>query len=267
MSIRSISANRLVPMLGAALDSTPAYRGLADAVRLLVADGRVPVGTRLPSERDLTTALGVSRTTVTRAYAELRDRGYLTSRQGSGSVVALPGDPGGRRQGSALHPASEQQAGESIDLTCASMSAPAGTVAAYERAVLELPRYLAGTGYHPLGLASLREALAQRFTDRGLATSPDQVMVTSGALAGLAVTARALLAPGDRVLLESPTYPNAIDTLRRSGARTVALPLDRDGWDVGAAEAALRQTAPRAACASAQARASRSTASSTTCGA
>ena len=72
-------------------------------------------------------------------------------------------------------------------------------------------------------------------------------MVTSGALAGLAVTARALLSPGDRVLLESPTYPNAIDTLRRSGARPVALPLDRDGWDVGAADAALRQTAPRAA--------------------
>jgi DNA-binding transcriptional MocR family regulator len=137
--------------------------------------------------------------------------------------------------------------GDVIDLTCASMSAPVGTVAAYERAMLELPRYLAGTGYHPLGLGSLREALADRFTERGLATTPDQIMVTSGALAGLAVTARALLSPGDRVLLESPTYPNAIDTLRRSGARPVALPLDRDGWDVGAADAALRQTAPRAA--------------------
>ena len=113
--------------------------------------------------------------------------------------------------------------------------------------MVELPRYLAGTGYHPLGLTSLREALADRFTERGLPTTPDQVMVTSGALAGLAVTARALLSPGDRVLLESPTYPNAIDTLRRSGARPVALPLDRDGWDVEAAEAALRQTAPRAA--------------------
>ena len=86
-------------MLGAALETTPAYRGLADAVRLLVADGRVPAGTRLPSERDLTTALGVSRTTVTRAYAELRDRGYLASRQGSGSVVALPGDPAGPPSG------------------------------------------------------------------------------------------------------------------------------------------------------------------------
>ncbi|QGN56873.1 PLP-dependent aminotransferase family protein [Nostocoides sp. HKS02] len=244
---RSISATRLVPMLGAALEVTPAYRGLADALRLLVADGRLPSGTRLPSERDLTAALSVSRTTVTRAYAELRDRGYLTSRQGSGSVATLPGGAVGRRQGTALQPSAEQVQGDVIDLTCASMSAPAGTVAAYERAVVELPRYLGGTGYHPLGLLALREALAARFTDRGLATSPDQVMVTSGALAGLAVTARALLSPGDRVLLENPTYPNAIETLRRSGARPVALPLDYDGWDLQAADAALRQTAPRAA--------------------
>jgi DNA-binding transcriptional MocR family regulator len=234
-------------MLGAALETTPAYRGLGDAVRLLVADGRVPVGTRLPSERDLSTALGVSRTTVTRAYAELRDRGYLASRQGSGSVVELPGEASSRRRETALEPGSDQLSGGVIDLTCASMSAPAGTVAAYERALLQLPRYLAGTGYHPLGLASLREALADRFTERGLATTPDQIMVTSGALAGLAVATGALLSPGDRVLLESPTYPNAIDTLRRSGARPVALPLDRDGWDIEAADATLRQTAPRAA--------------------
>jgi DNA-binding transcriptional MocR family regulator len=247
MPVRSISASRLVPMLGAAVDASPAYRALADAVRLLIADGRLPVGTRLPSERDLTAALGVSRSTVTRAYAELRDRGFVVSRQGSGSVTALPGGPLVRRQASALQPAADQLVGEVIDLTCASMSAPAGTMAAYERAVGELPRYLAGTGYHPLGLLALREALAQRYTERGLATTPDQVMVTSGALAGLAVAARALLAPGDRVMLESPTYPNAIDTLRRSGARPVGLPLDRDGWDLEAAEATLRQTAPRAA--------------------
>ena len=85
MAVRSVSAARLVPMLGAAVDQSPAYLGLADAVRLLIADGRLPAGTRLPSERDLTTALGVSRSTVTRAYAHLRDRGYVTSRQGSGS--------------------------------------------------------------------------------------------------------------------------------------------------------------------------------------
>ncbi|GAA4732436.1 PLP-dependent aminotransferase family protein [Pedococcus ginsenosidimutans] len=247
MSLRALSAARLRPLLGAALDTSPAYRGLADAVRLLVADGRIPAGTRLPSERDLTTALGVSRTTVSRAYAELRERGYLESRQGSGSVAVLPGDAAGRRAGAPLQPTTDQLDGPVIDLTCASMSAPPGTVAAYERALEQLPRYLAGTGYHPLGLPALREVLASDLTARGLPTDAEQVMVTSGALAGVAIAARALLSPGDRVLLESPTYPNAIETLGRSGARAVPLPMGVDGWDLDTAEATLRQTAPRAA--------------------
>ncbi len=127
------------------------------------------------------------------------------------------------------------------------MSAPPGTVAAYERALEQLPRYLAGTGYHPLGLLALREALAADFTARGLPTDAEQVMVTSGALAGVAIAARALLSPGDRVMLESPTYPNALETLSRSGARPVALPIGAEGWDLDTAEATLRQTAPRAA--------------------
>ncbi|MEP6854965.1 MAG: PLP-dependent aminotransferase family protein [Pedococcus sp.] len=247
MAPLALSATRLRPLLGAALDTSPAYRGLADAVRLLVADGRIPAGTRLPSERDLTAALGVSRTTVSRAYAELRDRGYLESRQGSGSVAVLPGAATGRRQGGPLQPTFDQLDGSVIDLTCASMSAPVGTVAAYGRALEQLPAHLAGTGYHPLGLPALREALAADFTARGLPTVPEQVMVTSGALAGVAIAARALLSPGDRVLLESPTYPNAIETLGRSGARMVALPLDARGWDLDTAEATLRQAAPRAA--------------------
>jgi DNA-binding transcriptional MocR family regulator len=247
MASRTVSARRLVPLLGTALEATPAYRGLADALRLLVADGRVPVDSRLPSERELSAVLGVSRTTVTRAYAELRDRGYLTSRQGSGSVTALPGDLPDARQGTALHPHDEQSTGDVIDLTCASMSAPPGTVAAYEAAMAELPRYLGGTGYHPLGLARLREAIARRYTERGVATTADQVIVTGGALAGLALTCRALLAQGDRVVLENPTYPNAVEAVRRAGARPVAHPLSPDGWDVAALDATLRQTAPRAA--------------------
>ncbi|HEY4268310.1 MAG TPA: winged helix-turn-helix domain-containing protein, partial [Galbitalea sp.] len=57
--------------------SRPAYQALADRIRLLVIDGRVPLGTRIPAERELATHLGVSRTTVTAAYAELREQGYL----------------------------------------------------------------------------------------------------------------------------------------------------------------------------------------------
>jgi len=196
MAAPTITATRLVPLLGSATTASPAYRGLADAIRLLVADGRVATGTRLPSERDLTAALGVSRTTVTRAYAVLRELGYLTSRQGSGSVTALPGGTAAHRRGSSLSPTDLSRLGDSIDLTCASMSAPSGTMAAYEAAVAALPAHLGGTGYQPLGLETLRDALAGWFTARGLPTTPDQVMVTSGALSALA---NALMTDPDRV--------------------------------------------------------------------
>ncbi|HET7328345.1 MAG TPA: PLP-dependent aminotransferase family protein [Nocardioidaceae bacterium] len=243
MVLRNVSASRLVALLGSSVQSFPAYRGLADGLRLLIADGRVPHGTRLPSERDLTTALGVSRTTVSRAYAELRDRGYLSSRRGSGSVVVLPGS--GAAAPGLLTPGDRDDG--VIDLTCAAPVAPPGTATAFEQALEDLPTYLAGSGYHPTGLAPLREMIAQGYTDRGLPTYADQIVVTTGALAAMAVVARALVGVGDRVLMESPTYPNAIATFRRSGARTVGVGIERDGWDTDALHAALRQTAPRAA--------------------
>ena len=63
--------------------AAPAYRELAGVVRLLVMDGRIPLDVALPSERALAVALGVSRTTVTAAYASLREQGFLSGGQGT----------------------------------------------------------------------------------------------------------------------------------------------------------------------------------------
>jgi len=240
---RTVSASRMASLLGSAAQRRPAYLGIADGVRLLLADGRIAPGTRLPSERELTDALGVSRTTVTRAYAELRDLGYLESRRGSGSVTRLPV----RRSAVEDHVLSpgDGRPGQ-IDLTTAASAAPPGVAAAYEAAVAALPSYLSGTGYYPSGLPALREQIARRYDERGLPTSPDQIVVTAGALAGIAVTARAFAGTGDRLLVESPTYPNAIAALRRAG-RLVGAPVDPAGWDVEALTATVRQTAPRLA--------------------
>ncbi len=252
MAARTISAHRLVPQLGSATQAAPAYLGVAEGLRLLIEDGRIPVGVRLPSERELSLALGVSRTTIARAYDTLRENGHLHSRQGSGSVAALPGAPPPLR-GRALELVSTtgdlraDPGDDVLDLTCAAMPAPVSTLAGYQRAVQRLPSYLGGTGYHPMGLTELRQLLAQRYTDRGVDTSADQIMITGGAVAALAVSTRALLGPGDRVLVEHPSYPNAIETLRRGGARIVALPMLPDGWDLPGAAATLRQSAPRAA--------------------
>lgn len=244
MSTPPVSAARTARLVGELSPGRPAYRALADALRVAVADGRIAVGARLPSERELTAALDVSRTTVTRAYAVLRDSGYLTSRRGSGSVATLPS--GSRRRGTgSLFPADASE--DVIDLTCAATRAPAGVVEAYERAVGQLPAHLAGAGYLTLGVPELREVIADRYTARGLPTGPDEVLVTSGAVAGIGIVLRALLAHGDRVVVENPTYPNTVDALRRSGARLVTLGMDPDGWDVPESARTVRAAGATAA--------------------
>ena len=244
--MRTISARSLALLLGNAPLPKPAYRGLADGIRRLVSDGRLLVGTRLPSERTLTTELALSRTTVGAALDALRDEGFVVTRRGSGSVVCLPAGPSGLALSQAgLIPTDLPP--DVIDLTYAALPAAAGVTAAYERALTELPRHLATPGYHPHGLPEARAAVAAWFEGRGLPTSPEQVVMTSGAHAGLSAVLRAELEVGDRVLVESPTYPNAIVGVRRSAYRAVPAQLTARGWDVDGIELGLRQSGARAA--------------------
>lgn len=243
MSSPTVSAARTAALVGA-FDRSPAYAGLADALVLLVGDGRIPEGTRLPSERELTRALAVSRTTVTRAYAVLRDAGYAEARQGAGTFCRVPGGRA-HAQDRALMPRAED--GEALDLSCAAPSAPPQLAAAYADAVADLPPYLGGHGYFPQGLPALQAAVARDFESRGLPTRPEQVMITPGALSATAIVARALGARGGRALVETPVYPNATAAMRAGGSRLVPAPVDPDGWDLDAIAAVLRRAAPRLA--------------------
>jgi DNA-binding transcriptional MocR family regulator len=238
-----VTASRIATLVDD-FDRSPAYAGLSDALRLLIGDGRIPLGARLPSERDLTTALEVSRTTVTRAYADLRDRGFAEARQGAGTFTRLPG---GRRatMDRALSPLPGTP--DLIDLNCAASSAPPGIAALYEQAVAELPAYLSGHGYFPAGLPELQERIAATYAARGLPTDPEQILVTSGALSATAVVAQSLTTPGDRVLVDSPVYPNATNALASRGARLVTSPIDPGGFDLTGMVASVRQASPKVA--------------------
>lgn len=225
-------------------DRSPAYAGLAEALRALIADGRIAHGTRLPSERDLTERLSLSRTTVTRAYAELVAKGHAAARQGAGTFARVPGGPS-RAPDRVLTPRKDGEA--LIDLNCAAAAAPPGIASAYERAIGELPSYLSGHGYYPAGVPELRAAIAATYDARGLPTTPEQVMVTPGALAATAVVAQSCTSPGDRILTEVPVYPNATRALAMRSTRLVGVGVDADGWDLTGIGATLRQSAPRAA--------------------
>ena len=240
---RVISAQR-VATLAADFPRSPAYLGLAESLRVLIGDGRIGLGVRLPSERDLTGALDVSRTTVTRAYEVLRESGYAEARRGSGTFTTVPG--GQRRaHDRALLPGIGGE--DVIDLNCAAHSAPPGLVEAYQRATEALPAYLSGPGYFPLGVPALQARIAAAYDARGVPTVPEQIMVTAGALAAASVVAQAFTASGDRVVVESPTYPNATQAVRHAGARLVPAVVDPDGWDLDALGATLRQSSPKLA--------------------
>ena len=236
----TITAGGLTALLGSdpLVGDGPAYRLLADRLRHLITDGRIPAGTRVPSERDLTAAVDVSRTTVTRAYAVLRDGGYLISRRGSGSVAALPG--GALPSHGPL--IARRTPAHTIDLTYAALPASTGTMQAYERALAALPRYLTVPGYDPVGLPQTRAAIADWFAGRGLPTTPDQIIVTTGANTALAAVAHALGRPGQRVVMETPTYANAIHTLTGARLRPTGVPLGAGGWEVDSFAATMRRT-------------------------
>ncbi|MCF7553081.1 PLP-dependent aminotransferase family protein [Pseudonocardia sp. WMMC193] len=217
---------------------------LADRVRLLILDGRLALGTRIPAERELAAALDVSRTTVAAAYETLRTDGYLDSRRGSGSVTRVP-TPAGGDPLEPETPFSPLVGGTLLDLAHAALSAPTDALRrAAADAVVELDGHLGGHGYSLAGTPELRRAVAHRFTARGVPTTPDQILVTTGAQNAIALLMSLFTNPGDRVLVEHPTYPNALDAIRARGARPVPVPLTSTGWDLELLRETVRDANP-----------------------
>jgi len=214
-------AELLAPLLG----HGPANQALALGLRSLVLDGRLVVGARVPSERDLARELGLSRATVTAAYERLRQQGFLVSDRGGGTRVSLADRPTSRPDEPSGPPAD-------YDLTIAALPAPGVLPQLVGEAGDRLSPYLAGHGLSPLGLRELREAIAERYTVRGLPTSAEEVLVTQGALHGWDIVVRAHAKAGSVVAVEQPTYPAVLDAARAHRVRLTAIPTGADGWDL-----------------------------------
>lgn len=237
---RRINGRLLARLIGAASVERPYYLSIARAISGLVLDGRVPTHTRLPAERDLAAALGMSRNTVTAAYAWLRDNSFLDSRQGAGSWTVLP-------DSAVQDPSPFAPATEHIDLGVAAPPAVDGLREASFHASEQLAAHVGGIGYYPYGLPELRHAIARRYVERGLPTTPEQIFVTNGAQQGVTLAMELLVQQGDDVLLESPTYPHGLDAARRNGARLRTTGVTPQGWDMEYLVDAFRQWKPAVA--------------------
>ena len=209
----------------------PRYLALADAIADAAHQEELADGTLLPPERVLAQLAGLSRGTVVSAYAELAERGLVARRRGSGTRLTTGIAPSGARavRSAQLARALRTDPEGLIDM---SFGAPAcdEVVAGLGATVADAVR--AGSpahGYVPLGLPALRAAIAERLTRDDLPTDADQIVVTTGAQGALQLLTTALVRRGDRVVIEAPTYPGAVEIFSRAGAHVVPVRRDHAG--------------------------------------
>lgn len=242
----SVGVNRLVRLLGDWRGGgQPLHADLAHRLRVLIGDGALPSGSRLPSERSLADTLGVSRNTITTALDSLRGEGLLSSRRGDGTYVAASTPPVTARGDARLDSFVDDGRPLRIDLRSAALPGLPMVAEAMNQLDGSRMRDLVGShGYLPAGLQELREEVAKYYSDLGLPTGPEHILVTSGAQQALRLVISGLVAPGAAVVVEEPTFRGAIESLKRAGARLIGVPSGPDGVDIAALEKLLSTNAP-----------------------
>jgi GntR family transcriptional regulator/MocR family aminotransferase len=207
-----------------------------DALRSAIRDGRLAPGTRLPSSRALAADLQVTRGVVVDAYDQLAAEGYVTTLQGSGTVVNEVGAPDG--DGAAAAAATAAAPALTHDfrsgLPDLSLFPRAAWARATRAALAAMPD--ADLGYlHPGGLPRLRASVADYLGRvRGVACRPEQVVVCNGFGHGFSLVVRALVDRGCRdVAVEVPGYEEPRAQIRWAGARAHPVAVDDEGLQVG----------------------------------
>jgi DNA-binding transcriptional MocR family regulator len=195
---------------------------LALAIAGAVDAGLLIEGDRLPPERQLAEVLHVSRPTVQAALVELRDRGVLAARQGSGTWVARSAEV------ATAELAELALGGRGINLA-ASVPADALQLGDVELSVGDLLAAMPTHGYAPLGLASLRATVVGWLAERGVRGDVDGVLISHGGHGALVDVLGALIGPGDAVLAEPYTYPGLLDIVSALGGAVIAMTNDEHG--------------------------------------
>lgn len=246
---------------------TPLYLQIVHAVIHGIEAGRLTPGTFLPSSRELAASLDVNRKTVVLAYEDLVAQGWLESTGTRGTIVA-------RELSQVMRPAPSKPAvavpataeyvfrapperplalpaGPGLKLDEGSPDGrlfPADLLArAYRSAIQRASRDNRMQYRDPRGSPRLRSALAAMLRgERGLAVDADDICITRGSQNGIYLAARALIAPGDAVLVETLTYEPAVAAFAELGARIVPVSLDDQGVDVADIERQCRRHRVRA---------------------
>ncbi len=209
-------------------------RRIAAVIGRMVTSGELPVGSRLPTVRELSRRLGVSPTTVSEAWRSLADVGAIEARGRNGTYVRAPTGPGGPRRYRRI---TEGPGHFPLDLS--SGTPDNGLLPDLAPIVARVGKQSLTSSYldHPV-LPALEEELATSWP-----FPAEAVTVVDGAMDALDRVAEVVLRLGDRVIVEHPSFPPLLDLLEQMGCDVVGIDVDDDGPDVAALERALAHDA------------------------
>jgi DNA-binding transcriptional MocR family regulator len=236
---------------------TPLTDQVEQAIRAGIVAREIAVGARLPSIRQLSGDLGVSRNTVIEAYDRLAAHGLARSRPGSGYFVAETGT-----QSRALAVSSPEDAGnvvgelwhlftdhrDTVKLGCGWLPEAwreSEDLAYAIRQTIRVDRAGLFDYGTPLGGLGLRTGLRRRLFALGIEAPESQILLTGGASHALDLLIRLTLRAGDTVLVETPGYYNLFGLLKLQGIHMVAVPRTTQGPDVEALERLLATCKPK----------------------
>jgi 2-aminoadipate transaminase len=244
----------------------PLYRQIHEHLREAILAGTLPESTRLPPERSLAEKLEVNRSTVVHAYRELVADGLIEQRVGSGSRVVAhlragqPERAAGVPWWITLPPwrvgefpnvlgelAAKQESGRIsfVQGVAPDEPSPLAELAKSFGRVARDPRFVLSYGDSE-GYEPLRSAIAARMNAVGASgVAANDIIVLTGSTQGIAIVAQSLAEPGDEIIVESPSYPGALQVFQINGLRAIPVPVDDDGMRVDHVEAILRTRRPR----------------------
>jgi GntR family transcriptional regulator/MocR family aminotransferase len=248
---------------------TPLYAQIVSQVRRMMADGTLKMGDRLPANRELAKTLGVNRTTVTNAYAELTADGLISSEVGRGTFVCAIPEPAREPARSFASPSpmpwSALLTDRKRDLWLGAMlhhlpskdaislaySLPPADLFPLEDFRRCVDRVLRREGREllQLGMASgygpLQEYLVSQMALSGIHVKPEEVLITNGAQQSLDLIRQILVEPTEEVAIEDPTYPGALSIFCGGQSRHISIPVTSHGIDLGVLEDILSQRRPK----------------------
>ncbi|TVP51530.1 MAG: PLP-dependent aminotransferase family protein [Halomonas sp.] len=226
--------------------SGPRYRAIAQAIEAAIVAGTLMPGERLPPQRRLADALGVTTGTVTRGYAEAERHGWVSARVGSGTYVKKIAEDNAF--------SSMACADDTTDIIDLSLSLPPPhplRQASLSEALASLSQSKAavarGVAYQEAqGRREHRDALANWLSALGMPLKADELLITQGGQHGISLVLSTLLSPGELVAADDLTYPGAISAAQQAHLKLVGIGQDSDGMRMDKLEAQCARQPPRA---------------------